>query len=207
MLTGGIDVGLQWIIIGRLYNNKSLQYWHWMTHVCRHLLTKVDIIDRTPDIPYTLQWTGSKTGRVGLPSVVFLSWSRFLAVSQQVTRVINPAVGCHYFPSGPQLPSPSLRGLLEFRCLVNIGTTGVNCLLKTVTRQRRDCDLNPGPSAPESRTLTTQLPSHPGRCSPLPYEPMHKPSGMPIGSFVLAQLTVCHPTHKHTDHAATYEDL
>ena len=40
---------------------------------------------------------------------------------------------------------------------------GVNSLAKpkTVTRQRRDCDLNPGPSAPESSTLTTRLPSHP----------------------------------------------
>ena len=37
---------------------------------------------------------------------------------------------------------------------------GVNSLPKTVTRQRRDCDLNPGPSAPESSTLTTRLPSH-----------------------------------------------
>jgi len=34
-------------------------------------------------------------------------------------------------------------------------------LPKTVTRQRRDCDLNPGPSATESSTLTTRLPSHP----------------------------------------------
>jgi len=31
---------------------------------------------------------------------------------------------------------------------------------KTVTRQRRGCDLNPGPSAPESSMLTTRLPSH-----------------------------------------------
>ena len=38
---------------------------------------------------------------------------------------------------------------------------GVNNLPKTVTRQRRDCDLNPGPSALESSTLTTRLPSHP----------------------------------------------
>ena len=38
---------------------------------------------------------------------------------------------------------------------------GVNSLPKTVTRQRRDCDLNPGPSAPESSTLTTRLPSIP----------------------------------------------
>jgi len=38
---------------------------------------------------------------------------------------------------------------------------GVNSLPKTVTLQRLDCDLNPGPSAPESSTLTTRLPSHP----------------------------------------------
>ena len=38
---------------------------------------------------------------------------------------------------------------------------GVNSLPKTFTRQRRGCDLNPGPSAPESSTLTTRLPSHP----------------------------------------------
>jgi len=36
----------------------------------------------------------------------------------------------------------------------------VNSLPKTVTRQRRNCDLNPGPSAPESSMLTTRLPSH-----------------------------------------------
>jgi len=38
---------------------------------------------------------------------------------------------------------------------------GVNSLPKTVTRQRRGCDLNPSPSAPESSTLTTRPPSHP----------------------------------------------
>ena len=37
----------------------------------------------------------------------------------------------------------------------------VNSLPKSVTRQRRDCDLNPGPTVPESSTLTTRLPSHP----------------------------------------------
>ena len=37
----------------------------------------------------------------------------------------------------------------------------VSSLPKTVTRQRRDCDLNPGSSAPEFSTLTTRLPSHP----------------------------------------------
>ena len=38
---------------------------------------------------------------------------------------------------------------------------GVNSLHKTVTRQRRDCDLNPVPSMPEFSTLTTRLLSHP----------------------------------------------
>jgi len=36
---------------------------------------------------------------------------------------------------------------------------GVNSLPKTVTRQRRDCDLNPGPTAPVSGTLNTRLPT------------------------------------------------
>ena len=38
---------------------------------------------------------------------------------------------------------------------------GVNSLPKTVTRQRRGCDLNPGPTMPESSMLTTRLPSRP----------------------------------------------
>ena len=38
---------------------------------------------------------------------------------------------------------------------------GVNSLPKTVTQQHRGCDLNPGPSAPESSTLATRLPSQP----------------------------------------------
>ena len=37
---------------------------------------------------------------------------------------------------------------------------GVNSLPKTVTRQCRDCDLHPGPSAPESSMLTVTLKMH-----------------------------------------------
>ena len=37
------------------------------------------------------------------------------------------------------------RGLLTICCLVNRGTIRVSSLPETVTRQRRDCDLNPGP--------------------------------------------------------------
>ena len=35
---------------------------------------------------------------------------------------------------------------------------GLNSLPKSVTRQRRDCDLNPDTSAPEFSMLTTRLP-------------------------------------------------
>ena len=52
-----------------------------------------------------------KVANTWLPSVGFRSWSRCLAVSLQVTWVINPVVGCHYFLPGPQLPPQPLRGM------------------------------------------------------------------------------------------------
>ena len=58
----------------------------------------------------------------------------------------------------------------------------VNSLPKIVTRQRRGCDLNPGPSAPESSTLTTRLSSRPpgqGDKCPVP------PGGRSVGSGVV----------------------
>jgi len=58
-----------------------------------------------------------KVARTRLPSVGFWSWSRFLAISLQVTWDINPAVGCHYFPPGLQLPPQPLRGLLPILLL------------------------------------------------------------------------------------------
>jgi len=54
-----------------------------------------------------------KVAHTRLLIVGFWSWSQFLAVSLQVTWVINPAVGCHYFPPVPQLLSQPLRGLLS----------------------------------------------------------------------------------------------
>ena len=61
---------------------------------------------------------------------------------------------------GDRLPLLSARPAVTLATLKRAaarGTIGVNSLLKTVTRQRRGCDLNPGPSAPESSTLTTLL--------------------------------------------------
>ena len=58
-----------------------------------------------------------KVAHTRLPSVGFRSLSRFLAVSLQVTWVINPTIGCHYFPTGLQLPPQPLRGLLPILVL------------------------------------------------------------------------------------------
>jgi len=59
----------------------------------------------------------NKVAHARLPSLGFRSWSRCLAVSLQVTWVINPTVSCHYFPPGPQLPPQPLRGLLPILLL------------------------------------------------------------------------------------------
>jgi len=53
-------------------------------------------------------------------------------------------IGCHYFPPGLQLPPQPLRGLLPILLLGEQRHDGCERLPNTVTRQRRDCDLNPG---------------------------------------------------------------
>ena len=58
-----------------------------------------------------------KLAHTWLPSVGFRSWFWFLAVSLQVTWVINLAAGCHYFPPGPQLLSQPLKRLLPISLL------------------------------------------------------------------------------------------
>jgi len=82
-----------------------------------------------------------------------------LTAESRVPELI-PVLGSQ--PEGDVSHKPGGRlPLLSARPAVTLarGTVGVNSLPKTVTRQLRDCDLNPGPSAPESSTLTTRLPS------------------------------------------------
>ena len=50
-----------------------------------------------------------KVAHTRLPSVGFRSWFRFLAVSLQATWVINPEVGCHYFPRQACSYLPTLK--------------------------------------------------------------------------------------------------
>jgi len=129
----------------------------------RALYAKGDIAGRgTSKVSYT-QWSGYGKKGKGSP---------YSITERRVPELIpvlgsQPAGDVNHKPGG-RLPLPSvrpavtlapLRGLLPFRCLVNRDTMGVNSLPKI--RQRRGCDLNPGPSASESSTLTTRLPSHP----------------------------------------------
>jgi len=78
----------------------------------------------TPDTTLTPLQNGQlqtikkvKVAHMRLPSVGFRSRAWFLAVSLQVTWIINPTVGCHYFPPGLQLSSQPLRGLLPILLL------------------------------------------------------------------------------------------
>ena len=82
-------------------------------------------------------------------SVVFMGHAAWVKINDKWWMMITFRQARSY-PCNPE-------GCYQFRCLENRGTMGVNSLRKTVTRQRRDCDLNPGPSAPESSTLTTRL--------------------------------------------------
>ena len=99
---------------------------------------------------------------IRLPSVGSRSWSRFLAVSLQVTWVINPAVGCRYFPAGLQLPPATLnRTAINFSAWWTEAQWVWTVCLKLLPDSVATAIKNPGPSAPESSTLTTRLPSHP----------------------------------------------
>ena len=102
-----------------------------------------------------------KVAHTRLLSVGFRSWSRFLAVSLQVTWVINPAVGCHYFSPGLQLPSQPLRGMLPVLLLGEQRHDGCEQFAEDCYPTASRLWFEPGPSAPESSTLTTRLPSHP----------------------------------------------
>ena len=124
-----------------------------------------------------------KVAHTRLPSVGFRSWSRFSAVSLQVASVINSAVGCHSFARPAVTPATLKRAATNFAVWWQWVWTV--CL-----RLLPDCDLNPGPSAPESRTLTTQL--HLAK-TPLPSRRMHsrptsasgglRPSSPPTGAL------------------------
>ena len=88
------------------------------------------------------------------------------SITERRVPELIPVLGVNHKPGG-RLPLLSAFTLATLKmgatnfgawCLVNRGTVGVNSLPKSVTRQRHRCDLNSGPSTPESSTLTTRLP-------------------------------------------------
>jgi len=90
---------------------------------------------------------------------------------------------------------------------------GVNSLPKTVTRQHRECDLNPGPSAPQSSTLTTRLPSHhclkPGnnrdvRNVPLAYSEHISPENDYAASDYSVHFVILHSNRKQINHKVVW---
>jgi len=93
-----------------------------------------------------------------LPSIGFQSWSQFLAVSLHMTRVINPAVSCHYFPPGLQSPSQTLRGLPPIPLLgaQRVWTVCLRLLPDSIAAVTWTKALTP-----EFSMLTTRLPNHP----------------------------------------------
>ena len=66
----------------------------------------------------------------------------------------QPAGDVSHKPGGrlPLLSAGPSEGCYQFCCLVNRGMMGVNSLPKTVTRQRRGCDLIPVQHANHSAT-------------------------------------------------------
>jgi len=94
-----------------LYSEASLSGYHVSV-----LPAEMDIICLVP-FRHHVKYKKVKVAHTRLPSVGFRSWSRFLAVGLQVTWVINPAVGCHYFPPGLQFPPQPLWGLLRISLL------------------------------------------------------------------------------------------
>ena len=78
----------------------------WCLHLQAHSPTIVGrwVVFSTPPMLHRV-WSKGKGSPIHKMSVGFQSWSRSSAVSLQVTEVIKPVVGCHYFPVRPAVTS------------------------------------------------------------------------------------------------------
>ena len=127
-----VDSWISSVLLSEYQLNKHQQCTHQTRYCCclfspdtslirQWIYSAISIIETTKASPLSiLIFTLVKKVKVAhtrLLRIGLRSWSWFLAVSLQVTWVINPAVGCHYFPPSLQLPPQPLRGLLPILLL------------------------------------------------------------------------------------------
>ena len=113
-----IGIGDGWPTGGRIANHGRVENLKMNSATDGLQETHIQTLGKLPCwFSFSIGFRLKKVAHTRLPNVRFQSWSRFSAVSLQVTWVINPAVGCHHFPPGPQLPSQPLRGLLPVSLL------------------------------------------------------------------------------------------
>ena len=104
------------------------------------------------------------------PSIV-IHWNTVSIARPKLSKLVMPSFG----PTQPfwqtrsalfswslqRIPRPHGRtGSIPISS-VQKGKGSPYSIAERMVPERRGCDLNPGPSAPESSTLTTRLPSHP----------------------------------------------
>ena len=119
---------------------------------------------------------------------------------------MNPAVGCHYFPPGLQLPPQPLRRLLPILLLGKQRHDGCeqfawDCY-PTASRLR----FESGPFC-ESSTLTTRSPSHRSGCGSMNKSNKNKQKHCPHNEILY--LVICHdrrpdPVHHWSVHAGCW---
>ena len=110
------NTNFSWCLLLRTQLGRLIAIQLWESFTTSVLTVWKSFIQRRLKVKST-ECKKGKVAHTRLPNVGFRSWSRFLAVSLQVTWVINPAAGCHYVPPGLQLPSQPLRGLLPVSLL------------------------------------------------------------------------------------------
>jgi len=93
-----------------------------------------------------------KVAHTRLPSVGFRSWSR-----QPADVSHKPGGWLPLLSARPTVTPTTLKKAATNFAAWWIEAQWVWTLCLRLTRQRSYCDLNPGPSAPESSTLTTRL--------------------------------------------------
>ena len=103
-----------------------------------------------------------KVAHTRLPRIVFRSYGTLLSVIEYGLPAGDmshtPDVRLPLLSVGPAVTHATVKRAATSFAAWWTGTMGMNSLPKTVTRQRRDCDMNPCPSVPESSTLTTRIP-------------------------------------------------